>query len=205
MADELMNNTLKAWGFLYRHGFIEGFGHLSARLSDDRFMIARHSLGPRATPEDFVIMDLEGRKLDGKGDPPAEAAIHLAIFRVRPDVKSVIHYHGMYSTSFTTSEQTLKPIHLMGTLFHDGIPVYPDVKLVRDPQRGAALAQTLGPHRAVLMRGHGATITGPNVEDCVAAAFLFEENAHRAILSATLGKPQWIDDQTAAEIGRAHV
>ena len=62
MADELMNNTLKAWGFLYRHGFIEGFGHLSARLAPDRFMIARHSLGPRARPEDFVIVDLEHRR-----------------------------------------------------------------------------------------------------------------------------------------------
>jgi ribulose-5-phosphate 4-epimerase/fuculose-1-phosphate aldolase len=201
MSDALMQNTLKAWAFLYRHGFIEGFGHLSARLPGGRFMVARHSLGPKAKPEDFVVLDMDGKKLEGKGDPPAESAIHLAILRVRPDVNSVIHYHGMYSTSFTTSEETLRPIHLMGTLFHDGIPVYPDVKLVREPDRGAALAKTLGSHRAVLMRGHGATIVGPNVEDCVAAAFLFEENAHRAILSATLGKPQWIDEQTAAEAG----
>ena len=201
MADALMEKTLKAWGFLYRHGFIEGFGHLSARLAPDRFMIARHSLGPRARPEDFVIVDLEGRKLEGAGDPPAEAAIHVAVFKARPDVNSVIHYHGLYSTAFTTSEQTLRPIHLMGTLFHDGIPVYPDVKLVREPDRAAALAKVLGPHRAVLMRGHGATVTGPSVEDCVAATFLFEENAQRALLSATLGKPQWIDDQTAADAG----
>ena len=200
-ADSLTTNALKAWRFLYRRGFIEGFGHISARLPKDRFMVTRHSLGKKAGAEDFVVMDFDGNKLDGAGDAPSEFPIHLEILRARPDVNSVIHYHGMSSTAFTTSEQTLRPIHLMGTLFHDGIPVYPDVKLVRDRTRGAELAKMLGAHRAVLMRAHGATITGPNIEDMVAAAFLFEENAHRAILSASLGKPQWIDAATAAEAG----
>lgn len=49
-----MINTLKAWRFLYRRGFIEGFGHLSARLpNSDRFMLTRHSLTLDAKAEDF--------------------------------------------------------------------------------------------------------------------------------------------------------
>jgi ribulose-5-phosphate 4-epimerase/fuculose-1-phosphate aldolase len=197
-----MNDALKAWRFLYRRGFIEGFGHLSARLPGaDRFMITRHSLALDAKPEDFVVFDLDGRKCEGAGDVPGEYPIHLEILRARPDVGCVIHYHGMYSTAFTTSEQTLRPIHLMGTLFHDGIPIFPDPRLVSDRTRGAALAKSLGPHRAVLMRAHGATITGASVQEAVAGAFLFEENAHRACISATLGKPVWIDDDTAAAAG----
>src|SRR6266542_3187615 len=121
MSDALMTNALKAWRFLYRRGFIEGFGHLSVRLpGSDRFMLTRHSLGANATADDFVVFDLDGRKVDGKGDAPGEYPIHLEILRARPDVASVIHYHGMYSTAFTTSDQTLRPIHLMGTLFYDG-------------------------------------------------------------------------------------
>ena len=69
---ELVNKALKAWRFLYRRGFIEGFGHMSIRLPDARFMITRHSLGMRATPDDFVVMDFEGRKLEGAGDAPGE-------------------------------------------------------------------------------------------------------------------------------------
>ena len=127
MTSTLIGNTLKAWHFLYKRGFIEGFGHISARLPDsDQFIIARHSLGPKATAEDFLVLDLEGRKISGKGDIPGEYPIHLDIFRARPDVGSIIHYHGMYSTAFTTSEQMLRPIHLMGTIFHDGVPIYPD-------------------------------------------------------------------------------
>jgi hypothetical protein len=51
------------------------------------------------------------------------------------------------------------------------------------------------------MRAHGATITGADVEEAVAGAFLFEENAHRAYLSAPLGGPVWLDDETAASAG----
>ncbi|MBI1990483.1 MAG: class II aldolase/adducin family protein [Betaproteobacteria bacterium] len=164
MTSTLISTTLKAWHFLYKRGFIEGFGHISARIPDsDRFIIARHSLGPRATAADFLVLDLEG--------------------------------------PFTTSEQTLRPIHLMGTIFHDGVPIYPDPRLVSNRQRGQALAKALGPHRAVLMRAHGAAITGASVEETVGGAFLFEENAHRACISAGLGKPVWIDEQTAADAG----
>lgn len=197
-----MINTLKAWRFLYRRGFIEGFGHLSARLpNSDRFMLTRHSLTLNAKAEDFLVFDLDGRKLDGAGDAPGEYPIHLEILRARPDVGSVIHYHGMYSTAFTTSEHRLRAIHLNGTLFHDGIPVHQDPRLVSDRQRGVALAKALGPHRAVLLRAHGAAITGASVEDAVAGAFLFEENAHRARISAGLGRPVWLEDETAAAVG----
>ena len=202
MTDTLMTSTLKAWHFLYRRGFIEGFGHLSTRLpGTDRFMITRHSLGMDAKPEDFLVFDLDGRKREGAGDVAGEYPIHLEILRARPDVGCVIHYHGMYSTAFTTSGETLRAIHLMGTLFHDGIPVYPDPKLVSDRTRGAALAKSLGRHRAVLLRAHGAAITGASVEDATGGAFLFEENAHRACISAGLGKPVWIDEETAASAG----
>jgi ribulose-5-phosphate 4-epimerase/fuculose-1-phosphate aldolase len=204
MNDSLMNRTLKGWRFLYRRGFIEGFGHLSVRLPDsNRFMLARHSLGMKANAEDFLLFDLDGRKLDGQGEAPGECPIHLEILRARPDVGSVIHYHGMYSTAFTTtSGQRLRPIHLMGALFHDGIPTYQDPRLVSNRERGVALAKVLGPHRAVLMRAHGAAITGATVEEAVAGAFLFEENARRACVSASLGTPVWLEEETAASAGK---
>ena len=202
MTESLIADTLKAWRFLYRRGFIEGFGHISARLpGSERFMLIRHSADIHAKAEDFLVFDLDGRKLEGAGKVPGEYPIHLDILRARPDVGCVIHYHGMYSTAFTTSDQRLRPIHLMGTLFHDGIPVYPDPKLVSDRTRGAALAKSLGSHRAVLLRAHGAAITGASVEEAVGGAFLFEENAHRACISASLGKPVWIDEDTAASAG----
>ncbi len=202
MADALTSAALKGWRFLYRRGFIEGFGHISVRLpGSDRFMVTRHSAAMDAGEEDFLTFDLDGNRLAGAGAAPGENPIHLEILRARPDVGSVIHYHGMYSTAFTTSGEQLRAIHLMGTLFHDGIPIHRDPRLVSDRSRGVALARALGPHRAVLLHAHGVAITGASVEDAVAGAFLFEENARRACISASLGRPQWLDDETAAAAG----
>jgi len=72
---------------------------------------------------------------------------------------------------------------------------------VSDRTRGAALAKALGPHRAVLMRAHGAAITGGSVQESVGGAFLFEENARRAAMSAGLGRAVWLDDETSASAG----
>jgi ribulose-5-phosphate 4-epimerase/fuculose-1-phosphate aldolase len=204
MNKSVLEKVIKAWQFLYTQGFIEGFGHISVRSDEpNQFVISRHSLGMKVSEDDFVVMDFQGKKLHGSGDAPGEFPIHLEVLAARPDVQCVIHYHGMYSTAFTTTHgPSLKPIHLMGTLFHAGIPTYPDPKLVSDRARGAALAKSLGQARAVLMCAHGATITGASVEEAVAGAFLFEENAHRACISATLGKPIWIEDELAAQAGK---
>jgi len=105
----------------------------------------------------------------------------------------------MYSTAFTTSEHTLKPIHGTATIFHDGIPVYPDPRLISTRQRGEALAKALGARRAVLLRAHGAAITGPDLRETVGSAFLFEQNAQRACISAGLGRPLWLEGQLAAD------
>jgi ribulose-5-phosphate 4-epimerase/fuculose-1-phosphate aldolase len=201
--DAMIETMMKAWRFLYRRGFIEGFGHISARIPDsDQWMITRHSLGPDAHPEDFLVYDLDGKRVSGKGDIPGEYPIHLEILKARPDVGSLVHYHGLYSTAFTTSSRpTLKAVHLMGTLFHDGVPTYHDPRLVSTAERGQALVKALGPHRAVLMRAHGAAITGGTIEEMVAGAFLFEENAHRAVISAQIGDPVWIEDDLAKDAG----
>jgi ribulose-5-phosphate 4-epimerase/fuculose-1-phosphate aldolase len=198
----IIERTLKAWRFLYRRGFIEGFGHISTRLPRrGELLLTRHSLGPRAAPDDLLRMDLDGRKLAGRGEPPGEFPIHIEIYKARPDVGSIIHYHGLYATAFTTSALTLKPVHVLASIFREGIPVYDDPKLVTTSQRGEALARSLGMSRVALMRAHGVVTTGADVEEAVAAAFLLEENAHRAWVSAGLGGPVWLDEKTIAEAG----
>lgn len=200
--DAVLANALKGWRFLHRRGFIEGFGHLSVRVpGSDRFLLTRHMLGLKAEADDMLRVDMDGRKHAGRGELPGEYPIHLEILRARPDVNSVIHYHGMHSTAFTTSGLALKPIHMVGTLFHDGVPVYPDPRLVTNKQRGEALAKALGPHRVALLYAHGAAVTGTSVEEAVASAFLFEENARRACISASINKAVWIDDTLAAATG----
>lgn len=201
-AESIIREKLTtSWKFLYQRGFIEGFGHISARTSAaEEIFMTPHSLGAKVSPEDFLRVDLEGKIISGKGKIPGEFAIHSEIYKQRPDVGSILHYHGFYSTAFTTGPYPLKPVHFFASIFRDGIPVHGDARLINDRNRGAALADTLGSHRVVLHKAHGATVTGRDVEEMVAVAFLFEDNAHRAWISASMGKTEYLSEETMAEI-----
>lgn len=191
----------KAWRFLYGRGFIDGFGHISARTeSTDQILVAPHSLRDDSHPEDFVLVDLEGNQLETDVKLPAELPIHLAIYKSRPDVGSVAHLHSLHATSFTMSNRELGISYFLGAVFRSGIPLHPDARLIVNSDRADALAESLGPHRAVLMKAHGVAVAGNDVEEMLAWAFLLEENARRTWISAAVGDVEFLDDELMEEI-----
>jgi ribulose-5-phosphate 4-epimerase/fuculose-1-phosphate aldolase len=204
-SNEVLAQRLStAWRFLYGRGFVDGFGHISVRaVEPDHFIVTPHSLDSRATGSDMAVVDLDGNVV---GDPvrlPAELPIHLEIYRRRPDVGSVAHLHFLYTTSFSMTDRDLGISYFLASIFRSGIPIHPDPRLVNDRDRGAALADTLGPHRAAIMRAHGVAVTGATVEEMVAGAFLLEENARRTWVSATMGEVEYLDAELMAEIEEA--
>ena len=197
---EQQEKLVKAWKFFSKREFLDGFGHISARLPSDRVVISRHALGPTVSAADFVIIDMNGQLVSGQGSLPGETAIHLEIYGRRSDVGSIGHFHCSYATAFAMSERVLEPSYFLAAIFRDGIPVHEDPRLVLDSKRGTALAETLGQHRAALMRSHGVVVTGADVEEMVGVAFILEDNARRVCLSAALGPPLALEPETARQV-----
>ena len=190
-----------AWKFFYARGFIDGFGHISARTADpNQILISPHDLGMRSTPEDFALIDLDGNRIGNEARMPSELPIHLEIYKRRPDVGSIAHFHCLYPTSFSMSPVELRPTYFLASIFRDGIPIHPDSRLINDAARGVALAETLGSHRAALMKAHGIVITGPDIEEMTAGAFILEDNAHRTWVTASMGPVEYLGDAAMAEI-----
>lgn len=191
-----------AWRFFYRRGFIDGFGHISARTEDHNVvLVSRHSLGSDSTREDFLAADLSGKILDGEGRLPGEYAIHSEIYKNRPDVSSIAHFHCGYATSFSMSEVELKPSYFLATIFEDRIPIHPHPNLVNTPERGAALATTLGSGRAALIKAHGVVVAGEDVMGMTAGAFILEDNAKRTWTAAAMGKVKALEGELARGVG----
>lgn len=198
---KIAEKLAKAWRFFFDRGFIEGFGHISARTTDpQRILMAPRSLGRDAAPGDFVIVDLAGRQIGTTLELPSELPIHLEIYKRRPDVGSVAHFHCLYPTSFGMSERMLKPTYFLASIFRDGIPIHPDSRLVSNAERGAALAATLGSHRAAIMKAHGIVVVGQDVEEMLAATYILEDNAHRTWVTASMGDVEYLADEAMAEI-----
>lgn len=198
---ELTEKLLKAWRFFFDKGYVDGFGHISARTADaGRLLISRHNLGKNAAPSDFVLVDLDGQQIGTSQPLPGELPIHLEIYRCRPDVGSIAHFHTTFSTSFSMSDRELRPTYFPAAIYRDGVPIHPDSRLINTKERGVALADTLGTRRAALMKAHGVVVTGRDVEEMVAAVFILEDNAHRTWVASCMGNVDYLSDEALAEI-----
>ncbi len=196
-APELVAQLALANRILFAQGIVDGFGHISVRhdQSDQHFLLSRNRAPGLVTEQDIQCYDFDGLATEQNGAHPyLERFIHGEIYRARPDVVAVVHSHSPSVIPFGVTGQRLRPLfHMCGYLGEGSVPfdtrdvVGDSDLLIRNSQLGAALAQALGPHHCVLMRGHGSTVTGNSIEQVVYRAIYTEANAKLQLQSAALG------------------
>ena len=162
-------------------------GHISIRVPGDptHFFMKPHSFGfDEITMDNIVICNMEGEKVGGGGRRHSEVFIHSEIFKVRPDVNSVIHTHPTHAVALSATGPELHPISQPAVAFADGLPYYRDtINLIRSQFMGAGVAKALGSHKAVLMRNHGVAVVGATIEESTILAIMLE-NACQIQLAA---------------------
>ncbi|WP_328914496.1 MULTISPECIES: class II aldolase/adducin family protein [unclassified Streptomyces] len=182
----------------------EPAGHVSMRLADGS--VAVKARGPAETglrfagADDVVVVGPDGELLSGAPGlkPPQEVAIHLAVYRARPDVGSVAHVHPLMPVLFGVCDVPLLP--LIGAydpyalrLLARGVPTYQRAVLVTDRRLGDELAAVLGSGGACLMRGHGVTTAGETPEEAALNVIKLSELAELNFRARQLGEPRPID------------
>jgi ribulose-5-phosphate 4-epimerase/fuculose-1-phosphate aldolase len=165
-------------------------GHASARSADgQRILMKPNGLGlEEVTPDDILVLDLEGTRLAGDGPVHLEYVLHTEIYKTRPDVSAVIHTHPPYTTALGATDATLELLNHDAVLFRDGLAYFDDTaELITRPDQGAAVAEALGDRRVVVMRGHGVLITGESVPWATYAALTLERVLRIQAIARTLG------------------
>jgi ribulose-5-phosphate 4-epimerase/fuculose-1-phosphate aldolase len=189
-------------------GVIGYSGHVSARLPDgERFLIQDFDQSRASvTPESLVICDMNGRMLSGASGlrPPAEVYIHSEIFKARPDVNAIAHFHHDLTTTFTVVEGvSLVPLKNHAVRWRSGIPVHPDPGHVDSPELGRNLAKTLGPHHALLIRAHGQIVVAEDVRSILIDCIHLVENAIALYQAAAIGRVLPLTDREMDDFERA--
>ena len=198
-APDLIDDLITANRVLAREGVVDAFGHVSVRhnLNPNRFFMSRSLAPGLVTPDDLIEYDLDGNGANTKGRAEySERFIHAEIYRVRPDVRAVVHAHAPSLVPFGVSTVPLRPVFHMAAFIGDSVPIF-DIRkaagmtdmLVRDGARGRALAQALADRPAVLMRGHGVTVVGPALPFAVGRSIYLELNARVQLQAMGLGGP----------------
>src|SRR5262245_36564563 len=121
MIDESYNaiksDFITTLRIIYREGLSDAFAHLSVRSKDGNEMMfmprKRHAL---VQIEDLFFVDFD------RAVP--QSALHQAIYKVRPDVKAVFHFHSPAVILLSVLGQTIRPMHNYSAIFYDGVPLY---------------------------------------------------------------------------------
>lgn len=202
-TEEKLRHQVAAVSLLLNAENILGYsGHVSVRLPGSEEFLIQPVDQSRASlrPEHLLVCGMDGKSRDraNRARPPSEVFIHTEIFRARPDVNAVAHFHHDLTTTFSLVEgAVLRPIKNHAMRWESGIPTHPDPSHVSSPELGRAVAATLGPHHALLIRAHGEVVVAEDLPNLLTDCVHFVENAEALYHAAVLGK---VIPLTAAEM-----
>jgi ribulose-5-phosphate 4-epimerase/fuculose-1-phosphate aldolase len=185
--ESLKEKTLMACKILQHQGVLDSYGHLSARLADGRLLSTPHMPPGKVALRDLIIIDADGNKLEGPGDPNGETPMHTSIYKARDDVQCILHYHPDELIAVAASGQGIKVIANCGVHFYRGTPIYDSPLLIRSPQLGDKVAAALGDRNAVLLRGHGGTVVADDLDTLLRLGLDLVRSAKIQLMAAPLG------------------
>src|SRR5512140_1599064 len=184
---ELPKNNLVAWTS----------GNVSARDKETGLVVINAS-GVRyeeLRPEHMVVVDSDGKCIEGDFKPSSDTASHLYIYKHRPDVGGVVHTHSGYATAFAAVN---KPIPVVLTAIADefGGPIpCGGFAIIGDEAIGKVVVDSIGKSPAVLLKNHGVFTVGKNAKSAVKAAVMTEDNAKTVWLAMQIGTPDVIPQE----------
>jgi L-ribulose-5-phosphate 4-epimerase len=190
---ELPKNHLVAWTS----------GNVSGRDPQTGFVVIKPS-GVRyeeLTAEKMVVVDLDGRVVEGSHKPSSDTFAHVYVYRHRPDVNGIVHTHSTFATAWAAAGRRIPPVlTAICDEFGGPIPVGAYAKIGGD-EIGQEIIRSIGTSPAILMKNHGVFTIGKTPEAAVKAAVMVEDAARTVFYALQLGQ---LDEIPAEEVARAH-
>jgi L-ribulose-5-phosphate 4-epimerase len=177
-------------------------GNVSARDAETGLVVIKAS-GIRYEeigPEHMVVLDMDGKVVEGAFKPSSDTYSHLYIYNHRPDVFGVVHTHSRYATAFAAIG---KPIPCVLTAMADefGGPIpCGGFALIGDEAIGKVVVDSIGQSSAVLLKNHGVFTIGKNAEAAVKAAVMTEDVAATVWMALQIGTPDVIPQEDVEKL-----
>lgn len=152
-------------------------------------------------PEDIAVFNPDGEMMDGYLKPSVDLYTHLAIYKARPDIFSVMHTHSTYATILGVLGLRLPDVTT--TLAYSNGPGGVDIAPyahVFESKLAELVVEKLGNRNAVLLENHGVFACGKTIKKCFQVALLVEQAAQIYLVAKSLGDPKILDIKYAREI-----
>ena len=195
--DQEIRTTLIDIGrMLWENGLIAGTcGNITARLDQNLVLSTPTGLAKgRLTPDDLVVTDLQGHVVSGRLQPSSELKIHLAAYRLRPEIGAIVHAHPKTVVAHSLASLTLLSTVLPETVITLGpVPVVP-YETPGTSRLAARIESVLSNHNAIIMERHGAVTLGRDLFQAYERIETLEHAAQTLYLAQTMGHVEPLSD-----------
>ena len=147
-------------------------------------------------PEDILIIDLEGKVIEGERNPSVEKHLHLGIYKDREDVNAIIHSHGMYSTILSTLNLSLPPIMEELVPYLGGEVLCSDYGEAGSEELADNVKASLEDRSAVILANHGSLCCGSHLEGAYTVLQYLERGSKTYYLAKLIKEPNLLPEDT---------
>ena len=182
-------------------------GNVSGREGDHVVIKPSGGNYDELSPENLVVVDMDGEVVEGDLKPSVDTGAHLHIYRENDEVGGIIHTHSTYATAFAAADREI-PVYVteLADTFGEEIPVSAYV-----PPGTEAIGEEFAKHtgdgkfQALLMKNHGLFAAGNEPGDALKAAMHVEHSAKISAIAEDLGTPGEIPADEAARLNEEYL
>jgi L-fuculose-phosphate aldolase len=180
-------------------------GNASVRLKGDRLLITCTAVSKRDLDDaSLLVVDMQGKVLEGRKRPFSELELHLAAYRARPEVNVVLHAHPPYATAFGLVGLELSPIALPEMVVSLGPRVPTVVRMMpKDPEGVKCVEEIASEYDAMLLAANGVLTLGTDLSQAFLRMELVEHCAKILHAARALGPVAPLADADVAKLVEA--
>ncbi len=180
---------------MYQAGYVAANdGNISVRIAEDRIVVT-----PTLVSKGFmksgmlVTVDLDGRVVAGRMKPSSELKMHLAVYRSRADIRSVVHAHPASATGFAVARIPLDQPYMPELLVNLGaVPLAPYATPSTE-EVPRSIEDLVEGHGAVLLANHGVLTWGRDLHEAYGRLETVELYARILVTAMAVGEPKVIE------------
>jgi L-ribulose-5-phosphate 4-epimerase len=207
MLDELKRSVYKANIDIVDNGLvIHTWGNVSGRDFESGLIVIKPSgvSYKMMKPDDMVVIDPDGKVVEGKFNPSTDAPTHLLLYKTYSSVGGVVHTHSSYATSWAQAGRAIPPFgtthadHYYGEIPCTRPLTDEEIEIDYEINTGKIIVEILASADplsvpSVLVNSHGPFCWGTDAENAVYNAIALEEIAQMAFYTLLLGRSEPIN------------
>lgn len=152
------------------------------------------------TPEDIVVMDLEGNIIEGTRKPSSEWHLHTLFYKNKPEARAVVHTHSKFCTTLSTLRMPIKAVHyVIADAGTNEVPCAPYRRYGTEELAKVAV-ESAKDSNAVLLANHGIVVCGKNLKSAYGLAKGMEYVAEIQVTAMSVGEPVVLSKEEMDEV-----